>query len=353
VLEALAAQERAGVDLVTDGEQRRDSFHAFVAGRLDGVRLMTLTELIELIDDSHAFERLLDALDVPAYAITNPTATGRIRRRRPLVLDDLLFLRRHTERPVKVTLPGPYLMTRSMWVAEVTGASYESKEELGEDVVEVLREELTELAQAGATFVQLDEPVLSELVFGDGQTVTFMCGALAARRDPSYELEFAVDLVNRVAAGFPGLRIGLHVCRGNWSRREDVLLSGSYHALAPHLRRMSVDQLVLEHATPRAGSLAAIGECLEEARELGLGVVNPRTEDVEPAEQIAAAVESALTLLPPERLFLNPDCGFATFANRALNSARVAEAKLSAMRDAATELRRRHRPSVFEEVPTR
>src|SRR5262249_12949235 len=126
-------------------------------------------------------------------------------------------------------------------------------EDLAEDVVAVLKQELSELAAAGADFIQFDEPVLTELVFTQGQTRTFMCAALAARKDPAEELEFAVGLINRVVEGLNGVRTGLHVCRGNWSTNESTLLSGSYQPLAPYFSRMNVDQLVLEYATPRAG----------------------------------------------------------------------------------------------------
>ena len=111
-----------------------------------------------------------------------------------------------------------------MFVPELTRAYYPDKEALAEDVVALLRAELEELRSAGAEFVQFDEPVLTEVAFAPGRTRTFMCAALAARRDPAEELEFAVSLINRVVAGVDGLRIGLHVCRGNWSRDETTLL---------------------------------------------------------------------------------------------------------------------------------
>jgi 5-methyltetrahydropteroyltriglutamate--homocysteine methyltransferase len=341
--ECLASQERAGIDIVTDGEQRRDNFYSFVTDKLDGVRLMSLAEMLEVIEDKTAFEQVLEALDVPAYSIKNPTCTGEIRRRRPLALDEYEFLHDNTDRPIKITLPGPYLLTRSMWVKEVTRSAYESKEALGDDVVSILRQELEELRNAGAAFIQLDEPVLTELVFTQGQTITFMCAALAARKDPAEELEFAVDLVNRVTDGADGVRLGLHVCRGNWSRQEDVLLAGSYQPLVPYLQRMKVRQLVLEYATPRAGSLQAVGEGLND-RELGLGVVNPRNDEAEDIPGIVDRAEEALRFFPPDAIFLNPDCGFGTFANRPLNTAEVAERKLRAMVSAAEQLRARHQP---------
>jgi methionine synthase II (cobalamin-independent) len=135
-----------------------------------------------------------------------------------------------------------------------------------------------------------------------------------------------------VIDGFEGLRTGLHVCRGNWSRREDVLLSGDYEPLVPAFEAMKVRQLVLEYATPRAGDIEVVG----------LGVVNPRTSEPESVESIVAAAERALRWFRPEQLFLNPDCGFGCFANRCVNDERTATAKLSRMAAAARVLRERH-----------
>ncbi len=334
VLEVLRLQEQAGVDIVTDGEQRRDNFYSFVAEKLSGVKLMTLQEMLEVVEDRAGFERILQTLDAPAFSISNPTCVGKINRLRPLAMDELRFLQQHTDRPVKVTLPGPHLLTRAMYVPAATQQAYPTKEDLGEDVVRILRDEVQGLAQAGADFIQLDEPVLTELVFTQGNTRTFMCAALAARRDPMEELEFAVSLINRVVQGCDNVRIGLHICRGNWSQNEATLLRGSYQPLAGYLERIKVRQLVLEYATERAGDILSF-----EGKELGLGVVNPRTETVESADAITRRVQRALELYPAEKLFLNPDCGFGTFSNRPVNSLDIAFRKLQAIGEAAKSLR--------------
>ena len=334
VLEVLRLQEEAGVDVVTDGEQRRDNFYSFVADKLEGVRLMTLAEMLDVVEDKAGFERILQTLDVPAYSISNPTCVGKVSRRTPLAVDELRFTRRHTDRPVKVTLPGPYLLTRAMYVPALARGAYPSKEDLGEDVVAVLREEVRDLVEEGADFIQLDEPVLTEVVFTQGQTRTFMCASLAARKDPAEELEFAASLINRVVEGFEGVRLGLHVCRGNWSQNEATLLRGSYHPLAPYLERLDVGQLVLEYATERAGDLIGFGD-----KELGLGVVNPRSSTIESPAQIARSIERALRLYPADRLWLNPDCGFGTFSSRPVNTPEMAARKLTAIVQAAAPYR--------------
>jgi len=137
------------------------------------------------------------------------------------------------------------------------------------------------------------------------------------------------------------VRTGLHVCRGNWSRREDVLLRGDYEPLVPCFARMDVRQFVLEYATPRAGDVEVVGRALG-AREIGLGVVNPRTAGPESVAEIVGKVEQALPYFAPERIFLNPDCGFGCFANRCVNDEATAAAKLRRIVEAARELRARH-----------
>jgi 5-methyltetrahydropteroyltriglutamate--homocysteine methyltransferase len=340
IVELLRVQHALGCDLITDGELRRDNFYSFVAMKLSGVRLMTLAEMLDVVEDKAGFERLLQTLDVPAYSISSPICTGAIARREPLTLDDLRFVRRHSDRPVKVTLPGPYLLTRAMFVPELTRAHYPTKEALAEDVVALLRAELDELVAEGVDFVQFDEPVLTEVAFAPGKTRTFMCAALAARNDPAEELELAISLLNRVVRGVTGTRTGVHVCRGNWSRDETTLLSGGYAPLAPFLGRMEVSQLVLEYATDRAGGVLRF-----DGKELGMGVVNPRTDAVESPAQIRAAIERALTFYEPRDIFLNPDCGFGTFSNRPMNSWEIASAKIAAMVSAARDLRRVHDPA--------
>src|SRR5918997_5266280 len=334
VLDVLRLQEEAGADIVTDGEQRRDNFYSFVAEKLTGVKMMTLAEMLDIVEDKASFEQILQTLDVPAYSISNPTCVGKIERRNPLAVDELRFLKQHTDKPVKIPLPGPYLLTRSMYVQGVTREVYPTKEDLAEDVVRMLRDEVRELAQEGADFIQLDEPVLTELVFTQGQTRTFMCAALAARKDPAEELEFAVSLINQVVEGLEGVRTGLHICRGNWSQNEATLLRGSYHPLVEYLDWIKVQQLVLEYATERAGDLLKF-----QGKELGLGVVNPRTKKVESSEEIERAIEQAMKLYPRDKLFLNPDCGFGTFSNRPVNKSDVAYQKLKAIVSAARTLR--------------
>jgi len=336
---AVEAQLRAGVDVVTDGEQRRDSYASFVAARLDNCQLIPLTDLLPLVDDPEHFEQELRALDVPAAEVRHPAVFGPLGRSRPIAVHEARFLRGLTERPLKIALPGPYLLARTMWMECISDNAYRSREHIAQDIVRVLREELAELLAAGVSMVQFDEPVLSEVVFTGAKTQrSFMCGALSEKGDAQRELAFARDLVNALAQGFPVERIGLHMCRGNWTRDEDACLSGSYAPLVATLREFEVGTLFLELCTPRAGEMAIL-RGLREDQRVGVGVVNPKHARVETPEEIVARAREAIGLFGSDRVLLVPDCGFATFADNPVSSAQVAERKLAAMAEAARRLR--------------
>ncbi len=339
VLLAIKYQEDAGIDVISDGEQRRDNFYSFVVDKIDGIKQMTVAELMDYVEDKSRYEAMLRARDVPAYAIKSPVVVGPIRKKRPMALDELQFLRQHTKRKVKVALPGPYMLTRASWIESVSRESYPSRDELAEVYVRLLREEIIQLRDAGASVVQLDEPSLTEVVYGEASAQTFLCAAIFSKVEPTEELSFATKLINEVVQGITGVKICLHVCRGNWSRKEETLLKGDYAPLVKYFQQMKVDQFVLEFATARAGNLSVLEGLASSGKELGLGVVNPRTDLVETPAEIADRVREAAKYFDPSRIYLNPDCGFATFAETPVNTGKGAYGKLLAMKAASTALR--------------
>jgi 5-methyltetrahydropteroyltriglutamate--homocysteine methyltransferase len=338
VLECIRAQEDAGVDILSDGEQRRDNFYSFAVDKLNGMQLMKVSELLNYSSDRARMEEVLRALDVPAFAIKSPIVVDRIGQRQGLAQDELAFMREHTDRAIKIPLPGPYMLTRSSWFEGLSDRVYPTPESLAEDVVAILRDEIIALRDQGCDFVQLDEPILSQVVFGEESTETFMCAALPNRRDPTDELEMAVRLMNETLEGIEGIKTGVHICRGNWSKKEEVLLTGNYGPMLPYLVQMNIDQLVLECATPRAGEMEVFKEYSNE-KEIGLGVVNPRTDEIESPEQIVARVKELLQYFSPDKIYLNPDCGFGTFAERNVNTHAVAIEKMKTITEAAHLLR--------------
>jgi 5-methyltetrahydropteroyltriglutamate--homocysteine methyltransferase len=341
VLEALEYQEEAGLDIVSDGEQRRDNFYSFVVEKLEGVRLMSLADIMDVVEDKASFEAILKAADAPAWAIHNPTVVGKVKPKMRLALDEYEFLRQHTKKAIKVPLPGPYMLSRSMWVKGITDKVYESQEALAVDIIEVLRDELIALRDAGCEFVQFDEPVLTDVVFNRAvKERTFMCASMSEHSgDPQKELLLATRMMNAVTEDVSGVRTGIHICRGNWTRKESSLLRGSYDMLVPTMVGMNIDQLVLEYATPRAGELSSFAHH-SRTKEIGLGVTNPRSDDLESVDSIVSRVKDASKYFAPEQIFLNPDCGFGTFAERPMNPADVAYKKLAVMVEAAKELRK-------------
>ena len=338
---AVEAQLRSAVNVVTDGEQRRDNYASFVGGLLENCQLIPLTDLLPLVDDPEEFEKELLSLDVPASEVRHPAVFGKLRRRKPIAAHELEFVQTLTDRPVKIALPGPYLLTRIMWMECITDKAYGSREELAGDIVQILREELYDLLSAGAALVQFDEPVLTEVVFtGAKNSRSFMCGALSEKGSAEHELAFAQELINQVVDDAPLERTAIHICRGNWTRDESAALSGDYHPLVPTLKALKVGNYLLELCTPRAGEFEALKD-LPQDRRIGIGLVNPKTEIVESTEEIVAKAKSAANLFGADRIFLNPDCGFATFADNPVCSARLAEAKLTALARAAEILKAR------------
>ena len=171
----VALQEQAGLDILVDGEHRRESFYAFITDKVAGTQLMSLADMLDFVEDKAEFEEMLRTMDMPASAVKNPTCVAKLARKEPLAVDDLHFMRTLTKKPVKITLPGPYLLTRTMWVGALTRKVYRNHKKMADDIVRILREELLELRAAGCEFVQFDEPVLTEVVMSEEcQRRTFM-----------------------------------------------------------------------------------------------------------------------------------------------------------------------------------
>ena len=337
-------QENNNIDIITNGELNRDNYVSFIAERLDGVTMMSMADMFDYIEDKQGFEQILEILDVPAISIKNAICTGKVKYNKPLVADEMIELKKLTDKKIKATLPGPYLMTRSMWLPALSKQYYDSKDSLGEDIIKVLKEEIDSLAKIGIDVIQFDEPVLTEVVFSEGKTRSFMCAALSEKKDPTEELKFATKLIKSVIdyAKEKEILVSLHVCRGNWSRDESILLTGPYTPLLPLFEETLPNILTLEFSTPRAGEISSLfsSTLIRDNCILGLGVMNPRTDDIEPLEDILNRVEEVMQYIPKERIWLNPDCGFATFANRPVSTMEIIDKKLARLNEAKITLRK-------------
>jgi 5-methyltetrahydropteroyltriglutamate--homocysteine methyltransferase len=285
---AVAMQEAAGIDILTDGEWRREGYFQVFYERVSGFQ----PDLI------------------PGRTRRWPAAVAPLRRAEPIVADGVAFLRRHTRRAIKVTLPSAYVLLRRFYSPEHSARAYPRREDFLHAVEAILLEEAHDVLAAGADCLQLDDPMLGYFVdpkYREQRSGHWGTGQFA---DADAELRLAVDSANRLAAPLrrQGAYVVLHVCRGNIERRSDA--AGDFTAIWPELCRAEVDELALEFALPEAGSMDVLAT-LPAGRRLGLGCVDVRRPEPEPVETVAARVRQALRYVSAERLTLNPDCGFA------------------------------------------
>lgn len=163
--EVIRFQERLGLDVVVSGELDRDNYMSYVAQHVPGIKLLTMEELVEITSSKDNFEASLVFGDADGTEIKNPIVVEKIDTQAELDANQIAAVQEMTDRKVKATLPSPYLLTRSCWLDEVTAGVYESKQALGDDIIELLINEVCRLADLGVDIIQLDDPILSEVVF--------------------------------------------------------------------------------------------------------------------------------------------------------------------------------------------
>jgi 5-methyltetrahydropteroyltriglutamate--homocysteine methyltransferase len=308
---AIALQEAAGVDVISDGEWRRFSYVGVIADIATGF--------------SRGFSG--PARDGKYWH----TVTGDVKPLHPgLLAEDARFAIDHATRPVKVALPSPYLLSVRMWDEQLSKAAYPTREAFANALVPILQEEIRALSRAGVHTVQLDDPHLC----------LFVDPAVRARfADPDREAHHCVDLINRVLEGVTGVTTAVHLCRRN-KGRKGWLAEGSYEAIMEPLGRLHVDQLMMEFTIPAAGDTRCLAD-LPERFEIGLGCVDCRGEIIDAPEVIMSRVEQAMQHVAKERIVLAPDCGFAP-GNAADIPVDEAYQKLRNMAEAARRLREKH-----------
>jgi 5-methyltetrahydropteroyltriglutamate--homocysteine methyltransferase len=309
---ALALQEAAGVDIVSDGEWRRFSYVAVIT------------------DVATGFKRELSGAERDGKYWH--TVTSEVKPGDPSVLaGHARFAMERTTRPLKVALPSPYLLSVRMWDEGVSRAVYPTREAFADAIVPLLRAQVRALASAGVHTIQLDDPHLC--LFVDKEI-------RATFADADAEAMHCVSLINRVFEDVSGVNRAVHLCRRNKGRKGWVG-EGSYDAIMPALRALSVEQLMMEFTIPAAGDVRCLRD-LPEHVGIGLGCVDCRGEVIDTPETIIARVEKALEHVDKKRITLAPDCGFAP-GNAADIPVDEAYQKLRNMGRAAEALRARHR----------
>jgi 5-methyltetrahydropteroyltriglutamate--homocysteine methyltransferase len=276
---AVVDQQRAGLDIVSDGELRRDNDIDYLLARIPGVEIPQRAKADYFDYYDAILRRPLPHQDGESLGLAG----------------DFLFVREQTDLPVKVSLTGPFSLAR-----RIRNEAYPDHADLVRELALMLAAEAGELARAGATMLQIDEP--------------FLAGS-------PEDVAVAIEAVNIVTAG-ADVSWSLHVCYGN--RYARPLWEGHYDFLFPAVKQTSVDVLALEFARTGDSDLVLL-EQHDWGHGLGLGVIDVKTPRVETPEQVAARIRRALTFVPPERLVINPDCGLRHLPPD------IARAKLAAM----------------------
>jgi 5-methyltetrahydropteroyltriglutamate--homocysteine methyltransferase len=304
---AAALQEHAGLDVITDGEWWRKSYLGVIA------------------DVSHGFELGATPDGRPWTVVVDrlaPKSPGFIAR-------EVAFLKSVTERQIKSTLPSPALLGERLWDEEKSVRAYPKREDFVRACVPVLRRELELARDAGADVAQIDDPHLC--LFVDPEV-------RGRYPDPDAAADFAVGMINEMVEGVTGVKLAVHLCRRAGARaRGEHVHAGSYGPIIGHLNRLRVHHLTMEFTAPQAGDMAVFRE-LREDFEIGLGCVDVTPGQVDSAAIIMDRVRQALKFLTPERVVLNPDCGFAPGSGAAV-SLDEAYRKLCQETEAARRLR--------------
>jgi 5-methyltetrahydropteroyltriglutamate--homocysteine methyltransferase len=286
---AIQAQEAAGLDIITDGETRRESYSNRFATALEGVD----------IDNPGS------ALDRSGHPNPVPRIVGKLRRRHPVEVEDLLFLKRHTAKPVKMTVPGPFTMSQ-----QAQNDYYASEEEAAMDYAVAVSEEIGDLFAAGADVVQIDEPYMQ------------------ARPDKARQ--YGLKALNRALEGLSGAT-AVHICFGY---AAIIHARPSGYSFLPELSGCSCQQVSIE--TAQSGLDCSVLEKLR-GKKIMVGVLDLNDMKVETPQQVLARVKRALPYVPKENILLAPDCGMKYLPRE------VAFGKMKAMVEAAKLLRAEYR----------
>jgi 5-methyltetrahydropteroyltriglutamate--homocysteine methyltransferase len=286
---AIQAQEAAGLDIITDGETRRESYSNRFATALEGVD----------IDNPGT------ALDRSGHPNPVPRIVGKVRRRHPVEVEDLLFLKRHTAKPVKMTVPGPFTMSQ-----QAQNDYYASEEEAAMDYAVAVNQEIKDLFAAGADIVQIDEPYMQ------------------AR--PEKARQYGLKALNRALEGVSGVT-AVHICFGY---AAIIHARPSGYSFLPELSGCSCQQVSIE--TAQSGLDCSVLETLR-GKKIMVGVLDLDDMTVETPQQVLARVKRAMPYVPKENILLAPDCGMKYLPRE------VAYGKMKAMVEAARLLRAEYR----------
>lgn len=278
---AIRLQERAGVEFISDGEWRRESYIKVISEHVDGFAV--------------------DAMASLAHTVSDPAVVKRMSPREPLALNGARFLRSHTKHRTIVTLPSPYILGWRMWHPGLSRGAYPTRLEFMEACVPILRAEVESLFAEGVDHVQIDEPWLLMLVDPEHR-------ARVGMSDIAHEIETCVAMINGVVPDGSAGSMSMHLCHGHFGRKRYSV--GGYEPIIEALGEVKVGRIAMEFAAPESQGVEVLKR-FPARKTLGLGVIDHCDPRIETTERIVERVEAALKFVPPDRMTLNPDCGFS------------------------------------------
>lgn len=315
---AIAMQERAGIDVITDGEWRRQTYFTGFARAVEGFA------------DNVIKVRLLNG-----KKRSWPGVVSKFKYTRTIVGDEIAFVKQHTDRKVKATLPSPYMIDRWFYDPDLSRDAYPRREDLIQDAADILRQELFTLRKLGVDIVQFDDAMIGRFVGTEYNADGTNPKIKLTMADRQRELEMATWSLNRAVEGVTDLTTALHVCRGHRDRMH--VAHGGFEPIAPYLYQTNVNILALELAADDAGTADALKNFPTD-KALGMGVIDVLSREVDAPEALIHRVKSMLLYIDRNRLILNPDCGFAPAYDNPI-SLDEAYAKLKTVVIAAQRLR--------------
>jgi 5-methyltetrahydropteroyltriglutamate--homocysteine methyltransferase len=298
ILDVIRLQEEAGLPVVTDGELRRESFQSELVAAVDGFAGVTIDAW--LWGAWHSDELGDKTVDRPPEM----AVVDKLTKRRGLAAEELTFLRAHTDRIAKVTLPSPTLFG-NLWDPERSKGAYPTFDAFMEDVVAILVDEVRELQRLGATYLQLDAPHYPLLIDPTWRAFYEERGWPLERW-----LSYGIELDNAVIDAAPDVTFGFHLCRGNQDSRW--LVAGGYDAIAePIFLGVHAHRLLLEYDDERSGGFDPLG-LVPDDKQVILGLVTTKGPRPETEDELEARVREAAQRIDLERLGVGTQCGFAT-----------------------------------------
>jgi 5-methyltetrahydropteroyltriglutamate--homocysteine methyltransferase len=293
--DAIALQERAGLEVVTDGEMRRLIFTGTLTEAIDGLSSVSGPAWRwhgEKPEDDMEFQ-------------TPVCITGKIRRRRSLATEEFAYARGKTNKVLKMTLPSP-LMLALFWSPEHSTAAYNDPFALFADAVDILRQEVHELAALGCRYIQIDAPEIATLVDESQRQTTYVARGIS----PERMLGEGIDMLNALVDA-PGVTFGLHFCKGN--NAGHWMSQGGYDAISKQVfqRAIKYDIFLLEYDDQRSGSFEALRDIPQDKIAV-LGLLSTKKNALETADTLADRINEASRYFPREQLALSTQCGFAS-----------------------------------------